>query len=360
MSVIERLIKPHLIKVQTYNPVDPPELLAEKAGIPTDKIIKLNGNENPKEPSGRIKQAVASAAFNIYPDPLQRKVRKSLAKYTNMAPEYIIAGAGSDELIDLLFRLFISPGDKILDFEPTFAMYGFCARIAGGSVSMAPRNNNFDIDIDAAKDLIDEKTKIIFLSSPNNPTGNMATRHQIEDLLQTGLLVVVDEAYFEFCQKTVADMISQYENLVVLRTMSKWAGLAGLRIGYGIMCPQLVNHIIDVKSPYNLSITSEAALIAALEETDSLMIEVKKIVAERERMFNLLNEINGIELFASDGNFILCEFNDGMVGHVYEGLANRGIFVRRFDSPRLANHFRISIGTPDQTDQLISAIKELV
>jgi histidinol-phosphate aminotransferase len=360
MSVIEKLIKPHLVKVNTYKPVDPPELLAAKAGIPLDTIIKLNGNENPKEPSDQIKQAVASAAFNIYPDPLQRSVRSALSKYTDMPSDYIIASAGSDELIDLLFRLFISEGDKILDFEPTFAMYGFCARVAGGSVTMAPRDDNFDIDIKSAINAIDEKTKIIFLSSPNNPTGNTADREQIEELLKTDLLVVVDEAYFEFCNKTVVDLIPKYENLVVLRTMSKWAGLAGLRIGYGIMSPELVNHIIDIKSPYNLSVTSEAALIAALNEAGSLMAEVKKIVRERERMYKLLQSIDGIELFPSEGNFILCGFAEGKVDDVYQGLANQGIFVRKFDSPRLSNHFRISVGKPHQTDRLISVIKELV
>lgn len=225
---------------------------------------------------------------------------------------------------------------------------------------MAPRDENFDVDIEITKNIIDERTKIIFLSSPNNPTGNMANRDQIEALLKTDLLVVVDEAYFEFCNTTVADMIPKYENLVVLRTMSKWAGLAGLRIGYGIMNPKLVNHIIDIKSPYNLSVASEAALIAALKETDSLMSEVVKIVGERERMYKLLQDIDGIHPFPSDGNFILCGFEEGKAGHVYQGLANQGIFVRKFDSPRLANHFRISVGKPDQTDRLISVIKELV
>ena len=225
---------------------------------------------------------------------------------------------------------------------------------------MAPRDENFDVDIEITKNIIDERTKIIFLSSPNNPTGNMANRDQIEALLKTDLLVVVDEAYFEFCNTTVADMIPKYENLVVLRTMSKWAGLAGLRIGYGIMNPKLVNHIIDIKSPYNLSVASEAALIAALKETDSLMSEVVKIVGERERMYKLLQDIDGIHPFPSDGNFILCGFEEGKAEHVYQGLANQGIFVRKFDSPRLANHFRISVGKPDQTDRLISVIKELV
>ena len=137
---IEKLIRPHLVNVETYASVDPPELLAKKAGIPPEKVIKLNGNENPYGGSPKAAEAVANTPLHIYPDPLQRKIRSALAGYTGMDEEYIVAGAGSDELIDLLFRLFISPGDKILDFDPTFAMYGFCARVAGGEIRMVPRD----------------------------------------------------------------------------------------------------------------------------------------------------------------------------------------------------------------------------
>ena len=357
---VGRLIREHLVSVETYDPVDPPELLAERAGIPPERVVKLNGNENPRHPSQAVTEAVASAPFNIYPDPLQRRARAALAEYTGVGEESIVAGAGADEMIDLLFRLFISPGDNILDCEPTFAMYGFCARVAGGTVRMAQRDELFDIDCDAVADAIDERTKIIFVSSPNNPTGNLATREQVERLLATGLIVVVDEAYYEFCDTTVAPMIADHENLVVLRSMSKWAGLAGLRVGYGMMSPRLVRHVIDIKSPYNLSVTSEAALIASLKEAPSLMEEVGRIVAERARMFDLLSGIEGVTPWPSAGNFVLCQFAPGRAGEVYDALAARGVFVRRFGSERLCDHFRISVGTPEQTDRLIEALREVV
>ena len=357
---VKKLIRPHLLAVQTYDPVDPPELLARRAGIPQDQIVKLNGNENPREPSACVKEAVAAVSFNRYPDPLQRKVREELAAYTGLEAKNIIAGAGSDELIDLLFRLFVSPGDNILDLEPTFAMYGFCARVAGGEVRVAERDEMFDVDLDAVKEAINDRTKIIFLSSPNNPTGNLATRLQIERLLETGLIVVVDEAYFEFCKQTVAHMVSDHDNLVVLRSMSKWAGLAGLRVGYGMMSPELVQHLIDVKSPYNLSVTSEAALIASLHDAPALMEEVDRIVAERDRMFGLLSDIPGVTPWPSAGNFLLCQFAPGRAGDIYDGLARRGIFVRKFGSKRLRDHFRVSAGTAEQTDRLVAAMKEVV
>ena len=357
---VSRLIREHLVSVDTYDPVDPPELLAKRAGIPEERIVKLNGNENPRQPSSRVTQAVASAPFNIYPDPLQRRARAALSEHTGVGAESIIAGAGCDELIDLLFRLFISPGDNILDCEPTFAMYGFCARVAGGTVRMAQRDELFEIDVEAVTDAIDERTKIIFVSSPNNPTGNLASREQVERLLATGLLVVVDEAYYEFCGETAASMISDHDNLVVLRSMSKWAGLAGVRVGYGMMSPDLVNHIIDIKPPYNLSVTSEAALIASLEEAPVLMEEVDRIVGERGRMFELLAGIDGVTPWPSSGNFVLCQFPPGRSGEIYDGLAAQGIFVRKFGSERLGDHFRVSVGTPDQTDRFVEALRELV
>jgi histidinol-phosphate aminotransferase len=357
---VKKLIRSHLVDLQTYDPVDPPELLAKRAGIAADQIVKLNGNENPREPSQRVKDAVASAPFNLYPDPLQRRVRDEIAAYTGLGPENIIAGAGADELIDLLFRLFISQGDNILDCDPTFAMYGFCARVAGGEVRLAQRDELFDIDVDAINAAIDQRTKIIFISSPNNPTGNLATTEQVERLLATGLIIVVDEAYFEFCGVTAASMIKDNENLVVLRTMSKWAGLAGLRVGYGMMSPELVKHMMDIKSPYNLSVTSEAALIASLQEAPALMDHVNIIVAERDRMFGLLSKIDGVTPWPSSGNFILCQFAPGRAGDIYDGLAGQGIFVRKFGSPRLRDHFRVSVGTSEQTDKVVAALKELV
>ena len=357
---IENLIRPHLINVKTYDPVDPPELLAEKAGIPPEKIIKLNGNENPYGASPKAVEAVANTPLHIYPDPLQRKIRSALGKYNGADPGYIIAGAGSDELIDLLFRLFINPGDRIIDCDPTFAMYGFCARLAQGEIEMVPRDELFDIDVDAVKKAIDPKTKIIFISSPNNPTGNLASETQIRELLATGLIVVVDEAYFEFCHQTAANLVPDHDNLVILRTMSKWAGLAGLRVGYGIMSPGLVQHVIDIKSPYNVNAAAEAALLASLEDAPALLENCNRIVKERERLFSMLQAMPGVAPWPSLGNFILCQFAPGRAQDIFEALAARGIFVRNFGTDRLQDCFRIAIGTSEQTDAVVEALKEIV
>jgi histidinol-phosphate aminotransferase len=357
---IEELIRPHLTSIQTYQPVDPPEVLAQRAGVATESIVKLNGNENPYGPSPKAAEAVSTAELHIYPDPFQRKLRSALSEYTGFGSENIIAGAGSDELIDLLFRLFIEPGDVILDCEPTFAMYAFCARVAGGELRLIQRDELFEIDLQAVRDAINDKTKIIFISSPNNPTGNMASDDQVRALLDTGLVVVIDEAYYEFSGETAAGLIEEYDNLVVLRTMSKWAGLAGLRIGYGIMDSALVNHIIDIKSPYNVNVAAEAAALASLEDSDYLLGNVQSIVDDRESMFQALDEIDGIKPWPSQGNYILCQF-DGREKAVdmFNQLSARGIFVRNFGSDRLTDCFRVAIGTPDENAAFLDAVREI-
>ncbi len=357
---VEKLIRPHLASIQTYQPVDPPEVLAERAGISAESVVKLNGNENPYGPSPKAAEAMGRTPMHIYPDPFQRNLRASLSEYTGFPTENIIAGAGSDELIDLLFRLFIEPGDAILDCEPTFAMYAFCARIAGGELRLIQRDELFEIDVQAVREAIDDKTKIIFVSSPNNPTGNMASEDQVRALLDTGLIVVIDEAYYEFSKETVGNLIGEYDNLVILRTMSKWAGLAGLRVGYGIMGSGLVNHIIDIKPPYNVNVAAEAAAIASLEDSDYLLGNVQKIVDDRESLFQSLAAIDGIKPWPSQGNYILCQMDRPEdAQYMVDELASRGVFVRKFGSDRLRDCFRVAVGAPDENSAFLNAVRDI-
>lgn len=357
---IKDFIRPHLREIETFSPADPPELQAEKAGITEGEIVRLNANENPYGFSPQVAEAVANVPYNIYPDPLQRRVRTALSEFTGLSADRIVVGAGSDEIIDLIFRLVIEPGDKIIDSEPTFGMYSFDARVNGAATVMVQRDENFDVDVDAVKDAIDDRSKIIFLCSPNNPTGNVATQEQIEGLVETGLLVVIDEAYWEFSGHSAASMVLEHENLIVLRTMSKWAGIAGLRIGYGIMSPTLVDHIIDIKQPYNVTTASEAALLATLKDAAYLDGNRDLIVQERERMIGLLSDIPGVRPRPSGGNYVLCELEPGRAVEIFENMAIRGIFLRKFGSKRLQDFFRISVGTSNDTDAVIEALWEFV
>ena len=351
---------PHIQALETYEGVDPMEVMAERAGIPPEKIIRLNGNENPYGPSPKVAEALGSYQnFNYYPDPGQRNLRRVLSGYLKVEPEQIVAGNGSDELIDLLLRMYVGVGDNVIIPTPTFGMYSFSAGICGGEAIPVERDGDFEIDLEAMKAAITPKSKIIFLTSPNNPTGNLVPEAQTRALLDTGLLVVMDEAYFEFCGETAIPMLSEYKNLVVLRTFSKWAGLAGLRIGVGAMDTEVAAVMMAMKPPYSVNLAAEVALIASLEDTPGLLVRVEQIVAERDRMIERLRRIPGLTPLPSRANFILCQVPEGRGKEIFEGLCSRGIFLRYWGNGRLKDYIRTSIGLPHETDAVVEAFAEL-
>ena len=355
------LMLPHIRGLEVYQGVEPVEVMAGRAGIPPERIIRLNGNENPYGASPAVARALAEFPnFNHYPDPEQRRLRQALCGYVGVDPERIIAGNGSDELIDLLFRMFIGPGDNIINLTPTFGMYALGAEICGGKAVAAERGGEFEVDLAAVKLAITPRTKAIVICSPNNPSGNVPGEAEVRTLLDTGLLVIVDEAYYEFCGQTVMPLLDEYPNLVVLRTFSKWAGLAGLRIGLGAMHPDLARAMMSVKPPYNVNLAAEVALIASLENMPALLERVGAIVAERERMHRLLAAIPGVKPYPSQANFILCQLPEGSGQGIFDGLCNRGIFLRHWSSPRLKDCVRVSVGLPEETDAVVAALTELI
>jgi histidinol-phosphate aminotransferase len=240
-------------------------------------------------------------------------------------------------------------------------MYPFCSALCGAQVVPVPRDEEFQIDVEGIGRAVDERCKLIFIASPNNPTGNIATEAQIRRLLELDIMVVVDETYYEFCGHTVLPLLGEYPNLIVLRTLSKWAGLAGLRIGFGIMRPEIARVMMKIKPPYNVNLAAEVALIASLEDREFLLERVRALIQERERMFSLLKELPGVKPYPSQTNFLLCRLERGDGQRVYEGLARRGIFVRYFGSSGLLREcMRISVGFPEHTDALIGALRELL
>ena len=359
VPAVGRLIRPHLASAGRFASVDPPEVLARRAGVSEDRIIRLNANENPYGPSPAVARAIASGPLHLYPDPMQRRVRDDLSGYVGLDPSNIVLGSGSGELIDLLFRVFVDPGDSVIECDPTFGMYRFCAGVAGARLISVPRDERFEIDVPSVEAAVDPTTKIIFVNSPNNPTGNPASEEQVRALLDAGPLVVVDEAYFEFHGRSLSALLAERDNLVVLRTMSKWAGIAGLRVGYALAHPNVVDALMAVKIPYNLSSIAETAVIASLQDAGALLARVQAIVEERARLFSLLENMPGLTPWPSKGNFILCQMDDGRARDIFEGLASRGIFVRLPGSERLEDCFRVSIGTPDQNDAFIAALHEM-
>jgi len=357
---IKKLIRPELINMKAYTPIEPTEVLSQQTELPADKVIKLDGNENPYGCSPKVYQALATYPYyHNYPDPEQRELRKALEEYTGLGRQHIVCGMGSDDLIDLILRLFLKPGDQIINCPPTFGMYPFSTDVCGGRVVDVPRTEDFALGMAGIKKALTRRTKVIFVASPNNPTGNTTPEKEIMELVDTGRIVVVDEAYCEFGNVTVAKSVPSYPNLMVLRTFSKWAGLAGLRIGYGFFPIEIANYLMKIKQPYNANAAAQAAVLASLVDIDYLRLNVMKIVMERGRLFGKLKELGWLKSYPSQANFILCSLPEGRAREIWQGLRKKGIFVRYFDTPRLRDCLRISVGRREDTDALIEALKEV-
>lgn len=357
---IERLIRSTVAKMASYAPISPLEVLSEEVGIPLEGIIKLDGNENPYGCSPRVRQALAGYPYyHIYPDPEQQELRKALEGYTGMGAEHILAAAGSDELIDLVPRLFLEPGDKVINCVPTFGMYSFCTEAYGGKVVNVPRQEDFAVDVERVKAAVDRRTKVIFLASPNNPSGNITPQQDILRLLETGVVVVVDEAYYEFSGVTMAALVPRYDNLIVLRTFSKWAGLAGLRVGYGILPVRIAQYLWKIKPPYNVNVAAQVAAQESLADIDYLRSTIKAIIAERERLLARLKELEFLQPFPSQANFILCRVEKGDAKQIHQELQRQGIFIRYFNTALLRHYLRISVGKPEQNEALLTALQEI-
>ncbi len=357
---IDNLIRKCIRQMKAYTPVDPAELLHEKAGVPKEQTSKLDGNENPYGCSPRVQKALAVFQdYNRYPDPEQREVRRALSKYTGIKPENIVAGAGSDDLIDIIVRLFIEPGDRVINCPPTFGMYPFSASIAGGEIVKVPRKADFSLDIEGIRKAVDDRTRLIFVASPNNPSGNQSSEKEIRELLDLDIMVVVDEAYVEFSGNSLLHLAPQFDSLIVLRTFSKWAGIAGLRAGYGICPPNIANELMKIKQPYNINMAAYVAILESLKDIDYLQGTVRAMVAERDRLYTALGEFKWLKPYPSAANFILCRVIGRNARDIYLGLQKRGIFIRYFDTPGLEDCVRFSAGTPRDTDRVIAALRDM-
>jgi histidinol-phosphate aminotransferase len=357
---IEKLIRSDLINFGGYAASKSPETLEGKVEVPVEEIIKLDANENPYGCSPRVAQALATYTdVNIYPDSGQTELRKQLQEYTGVTVEHIVASAGSDQLIDLILRLFVEPGDEVINCVPTFAMFRFFIELCRGTPVEVPRDENFCVDVVTVKKAITKKTKLILLATPNNPTGTLMPEEDIVRVLDTGLPVVVDEAYYEFCGKTIAPLVGQYKNLMVLRTFSKWAGLAGLRIGYGLFPAKIADYLLKIKEPYCVNVAALVAVRESLKDVDYLMGWVKRLISERERLFSWLQGLEWLKPYPSQANFILCSVLKGSARELQRKLEDRGILVRYFDQPLLKDSIRISIGRPEDNDILMETLKEL-
>ncbi|RRR75236.1 MAG: histidinol-phosphate transaminase [Candidatus Viridilinea halotolerans] len=357
------LIRPEIAALEAYTPILPLEVLAERLGLPVEQLVKLDANENPYGPAPRVRAALAAEShYHIYPDPEHTRLRAALAEYTGLPAAMILCGAGADELIDLILRLILTSGDVVLDCPPTFGMYRFDTEVCGGRVVEVARCADFSLDVAALETAArTHQARVVFLAAPNNPSGNPLPPEQLERLLALPLLVVVDEAYLEFAGvgQGYAPWVARYANLAVLRTFSKWAGLAGMRVGYGIFPAWLSEQLWKMKQPYNVSVAGQVAALTSLEERAWLLGNVARIVAERERLLPLLAALPYLEPQPSVANFILCRVVGRNARDLKLALEQQGILVRYYHNDLLRDYIRISIGTPAQSEALLAALSAL-
>ena len=357
------LVRPSIATMEPYTPIFPFDVLAARLGRAPDDIIKLDANENPYGTLPQVRGALANLRYaHIYPDPESRALREALADFTGISADLLLAGAGADELIDLTMRLFLQSCDTVLNCPPTFGMYAFDAVISGAQVISIPRHSDFSLDLDAVEEATyRHHPKLIFVASPNNPDGGWLPDVDLERLLTLPLVVVLDEAYVEFTgiEHSRIQRVPHHDNLIVLRTFSKWAGLAGLRVGYGAFPAALMPHLWKIKQPYNVSIAAATAAIAALKDSTWLEQKVTLIVQERERLAQLLSDIPYLRPYPSRSNFLLCQVVGRNARQLKLALEQEGILIRYFDKPGLRDYVRISAGKPEQTDALIAVLRRL-
>ena len=354
---LRKLLRSDLDEIEEYVPVKPLDMLAAEIGVPIDRLVKLDANENLYGPHPEVLKAIANAPVHIYPDPGQERLRGVIANWLGVEPEQVVAGTGADDLIDVLIRVVMPSAVAIA--TPTFGMYRFLAKISRATPVEVPRRPNFDLDVVPLRHAVHDGAGIVFLTSPNNPTGNPVNRAELDALCNLEALIVVDEAYIEFGGESVVPLIAEHPNLVVLRTFSKWAGLAGLRVGYSVSHPELATYLLALKQPYNVNVAAEAGAIAAIEHYAEIRETIASITAERDRMAHLCAELGWLKPVPSQANFVLMGVEGRSAKDVAAALRAKGVLVRYYNRPDLANYIRISAGRPEDTDRLLEALRGL-
>ncbi len=351
-----RFIRSDFSDLIPYAGVESPEQVSEILKIPIGSVIKLDANENPYPPIAAILEAVSNAPLNVYPDPNQIFLRESIASYVGVDPSQVVAGAGSDDLIDIVIRL-LEPKMSV-SAVPTSGMYKFLSNNSGIRHIEVGRNENFEIDILEIEKAVLKGANLILLASPNNPTGNSLRQDEIEKLVELDAVIVIDEAYAEFSRESVIPLIAKHPNLIVLRTFSKWAGLAGVRIGYSVSHSEFARRMMAIKQPYNVSTVADVAARAALDHRVEVLDSVSLLISERERLFKELSEFSFFKVFPSDANFVLVQVLGKKAEDVVKFLRELGILVRYYNMPTLSGMIRISAGRPEQTDALLKALRD--
>ncbi len=358
---MKNLINPHIADLKPYSPGKPVQELERELGIAG--AIKLASNENPLGPSPKALNAIKEALGEVhrYPDGGGFYLKQALAPKLGVKLENIVLGNGSDELIEIICRTFLNPGEQVISADCTFVEYELVAKSFGAKMLKVPLKG-FTYDLEAILAEVDDNTKLVFIANPNNPTGTMVDRMAFDSFMKKippPVMVVMDEAYYEYMMREdFPDSISymqQGRNIIILRTFSKIYGLAALRIGYGIARPELIDYMNRVRLPFNVNSLAQAAAIAALDDTEHLSHSQAVTRSGRQYLYSQFDKL-GIDYVPSAANFILLDTKRNG-SRVYNTMLKAGVIVRPMQVYGLPDYIRVTIGTEGENRRLVEALK---
>lgn len=348
-----------LKKVEPYKAGRSIEDVKKEYGL--RRVVKLASNENPYGPSPKAVEAFKSYEdFHIYPEPEPNDLKEIIGEYTGFDPKRIVIGAGVDGILESIFKIFVGEGDEVVIPIPSFPYYHILTNVSGGVEVNVERNNDFSINTGKIFSAVTERTKIIIVCSPNNPTGNIEMKETILDIANRyKTLIFIDEAYTEFSSQNLLELAKK-DNVVVARTFSKAFGLANLRLGYAIIPEKLRKQFLKVTTPFPISTPAKLAAIAALRDKEHLKMVVENVKRERERVSNALKRL-GVKIYPTDANFIFGEAPTKSAVFT-EKLLGRGVIIRDCSHFKGCNekNFRVSIGKKKENDLFIKAVKEIL
>jgi len=357
---LEKIVKPHILDLEPYEPGKPMEELERELGI--SQSTKLASNENPIGPSPRALAAAHEAlgGVNRYPDGASFELRVRLAERLGVDVEQLVFGCGADEILELVMKCFVGPGDEVVHAWPSFAMYPIVAKGMGGTPVPVPLDESWQHDLPAMARAVGERTRVVFVCNPNNPTGTSVGAEAFDAFVKAlpgSVILVVDEAYFEFVRRPdfpdALAWVARRPGTLVMRTFSKIYGLAGLRIGYGVGDPELIDYLQRARHPFNVNRVAEAAALAALDDAEHAR-RTREQNAQGIEYLSLELSALGFEVWPTDANFLLVR-----TGDVYEALLAEGVIVRPLKGFGLQDCVRISVGLPEENERVVKALRRL-
>lgn len=346
-----RFVRPNVRQMHGYTPGEQPGL--------GERVVKLNTNENPFPPSPRVMRALQNVEPEMlrrYPDPTADLFRAAAAKLLDVSPDMILAGNGSDDVLTIATRTFVPPGGTLAFPDPTYSLYPVLASLEGARAVGVPWDRDYGLPIDA---LVQTNADAIYLANPNAPTGTFVSPMKVEELARKfPNLILIDEAYVDFADDNCVPLVRECENVIITRTLSKAYALAGLRFGYAVAQPHVIGEMMKVKDSYNTDAISIVLATAALEDQEYARGMWEKLRSERQRLSTELTRM-GWPVLPSQANFILVTCPNARGRQAYLGLKQQGILVRYFDKPGLSDKIRVTVGTMQENNALLTGIKAL-